>query len=128
MYDPITNIMVDVTRFLTEPVRNRYVSDELGVCMVYARKGIHYINGHMTRTLDVANISVEGGMRGNGIGMSVINSMHAANPYQATYVESLLNEGLHQRLLDDGWLPVAESYPPSVFKPTDNKWPIRNSI
>lgn len=128
MYDTITNIMVDVDRFLTEPVRNRYVSDDLGVCMVYARKGIHCINGHMTRTLDVANISVEGGMRGNGIGMSVINSMHAANPYQATYVESLLNEGLHQRLLDDGWLPVAESHPPSVFKPTDNKWPIRNSI
>ena len=119
MYDPVANIMVDVTRFLTEPVRNRYVADELGVCTVYTRKGIHYINGHMTRTLDVANISVEGGLRGNGIGMSVINNMHAANPYQATYVESLLNEGLHQRLLNEGWMPVKDAYPPCVYKVTN---------
>lgn len=117
-YDPIGNFSTDLTRFLTEGIRNRYVMDEFGVCSVYARKARRMINGKMTSTLDIANISVDGGLRGNGIGIAVIEKMHELNPYQATYVESLLNENLHQRLLRDGWETVTDAYPPCVFKST----------
>lgn len=126
MYDPVANFAVDLTRFLTEGVRNRYVADEFEVCSVYTRKARHNINGRMAFTLDIANISVDGGLRGNGIGMDVINKIHVMNPYQVTYIESLLNEGLHQRLLNEGWLPVEGTYPPCLYKQTTNAWPTVN--
>lgn len=126
-YDPVSNIVADAARFLTEGVRNRYISDEFGICQVYARKARRMVNGHMSFTLDIANISVDGGLRGNGIGMRVINKMHEMNPYQITYIESLLNEQLHQRLLNDGWLPDEGTYPPCVYKKAGNEWPTQNS-
>lgn len=117
-YDPIGNFSTDLTRFLTEGIRNRYVMDEFGVCSVYARKARRMINGKMTSTLDIANISVDGGLRGNGIGTGIINLIHESNPYHITYVECLLNESLHQRLLNDGWESVEGTYPPCLYKST----------
>lgn len=126
-YDPVDNIVADIARFLTEGVRNRYVSDEYGMCQVYARKARRNVNGKMAFTLDIANISVDGGLRGNGIGMRVINKMHEMNPYQITFIESLLNEQLHQRLINDGWLPVDGAYPPCVYKVAGISWPTQSS-
>ena len=126
-YDPVANFSTDLTKFLTEGVRNRYLSGEFGVCNVYSRRTRHLINGKVMFTLDVANISIDGGLRGNGIGMGIINKMHEMNPYQATYIESLLNEGLHQRLLNEGWIPVKDTYPPCVYK-IANQWQTQNSV
>lgn len=116
MYNPVDDVAIEVDKFLNGSVRNQYVSDPHGICVVYIRKGLHYINGATMRTFDIANISVESGLRGSGIGISAINKMHEMNPFQATFVESLLNEGLHQRLLNDGWNEVEGSIPPCVYK------------
>ena len=97
------------------------MSDKLGVCAIYVRKANHMINGTMHQTFDIANISVDESMRGQGIGMSIIDAITNTVPYSTIFIESLLNESFHQRLLKDGWLPVTNSCPPCVFKTTKGR-------
>jgi len=80
---------------------------------VYVRKGYHAVGDKMFTTLDIANISIE--EKGKGTGMQLIWWLHQQNPFQVTFIESLLNRRLYERLKKDGWLDVPNSYPPSVY-------------
>jgi hypothetical protein len=85
---------------------------------VYTRKAHHAISGALIQSFDIGTITVSEQFRGRGLGMRVINHMHQINPFRCTYVESILNEGLYDRLIDEGWRDVPGSKPKSVFKMT----------
>ena len=103
----------ELAKFLSSNMRNIYVTSGRSIS-VYTRKGIHLINGKRRNTLDIANISIS--RRGKGLGMAVVNLMHQVNPFEATYVESILNERFGKRLLKEGWLVVKEANPLTVYK------------
>lgn len=89
---------------------------------VYTRKGRHYINGTLEENcLDIANISIAEEFQQRGLGLRVIDYMHRINPYEVTFIESILNEHLEYRLRRDGWQEVEHSVPLSVYKPTLSK-------
>lgn len=100
-------------KFLQGPYRNIYVTSGRSIS-VYTRKGVHRISGETRKTLDIANITVA--RPGKGLGMATIALMHKINPFEVTYIESILNEGFAKRLLRDGWLPVPEANPISVYR------------
>lgn len=115
----------ELADFLDGPNRNQYISDADSICNVYTRKGLHYIDGVVEQTLDVASISVEPEFRGNGLGSSVINMMHRNNPFGITFVESLLNDSLYTHLKKCGWKDVAESNPPCLYLETQHERTLR---
>jgi len=83
---------------------------------VYVRAGYHSLNGVVCHTLDVANIQVRREDRGQGIGMSILAAAELVNPWDAVYVESVLNPRLKLRLERDGWIMVRESIPPCFYR------------
>ena len=92
--------------------RNQWlVSDTI---KVYLRKGHHPIGDKIAKTLDIANIELE--ERGQGTGTALINWLHEQNPFEATYIESILNNRLYDHLKRLDWLDVPRSNPPSVYK------------
>lgn len=115
MKSAFEDFKVGLHEFFKQPLPNLYVYGD-DIITVYMRKGIHLIDKSLTNCLDIGTITIADRYRGQGLGMRVIDYMHSVNPYPATYVESLLNSGLHQRLLDERWLPVPRSTPPSVYK------------
>ncbi len=85
-------------RWLEEPVMK-----------VYVRKACHILQLNDRRaltTLDIANIEVIESERCKGHGFNFINTAHALNPYQATYIETVSSQRFADRLLKDGWLPA----------------------
>lgn len=91
------------------------------IISVYTRKGHHAISGAIVECLDIATITIGEQFRNRGLGMRVINHMHKVNPYRFTYVESILNDNLYDRLIRNGWRDVPGSNPKSVFKTTPLK-------
>lgn len=107
----------NIVAFLEGQLRNSYVYGD-DIITVYTRKGVHNINGALLQCFDIGTITIASDYRSQGLGMRVINHMHAINPYRCTFVESLINDQLHQRLVRLGWKSVKDSVPPSVFKMT----------
>lgn len=105
----------DLDEFLAESLPNRYVYGN-DIISVYVRKGHHYLDGALTKCLDIGTIVISDHYRGNGLGIRVIDYMHQINPFRATFVESLLNNRLHDRLLSEHWRSVPNANPPSVYK------------
>jgi hypothetical protein len=103
--------------FLAGRLPNGYVYGN-DVISVYTRKGTHMINGALFKCLDVGTIVVAEQYRNRGVGMKVIDYMHKINPFRCTYVESIQNEQLYDRLKRYGWSDVDHSVPPCVFKLT----------
>jgi len=101
--------------FLSSKQRNAWIYGG-HVISVYVRKGYHYINGSLINTLDIGTIDVDEEYQNRGIGTYVINYLHKQNPFPCTFIESILNTQLHERLLRQGWQEVPNAIPPCVFK------------
>lgn len=123
--DVVAGLRDELINFLGSGIRNGYISDADSVCNVYTRKGLHLIDGVVEHTLDVASISVDSEHRGNGIGSSVIHMMHNTNPFGITYVESLLNDSLHDHLKALGWKAVEGSCPRCLYLETAHERTMR---
>lgn len=93
-------------RFLRWKDRNLWVRSEHEIIQAYCRKAHHSINGKMTETLDIANISVEAEYQNQGLGMGAIDAMDQLNPFKVTYVENVLNDQLACRLRLRGWTEI----------------------
>lgn len=106
-----------ITEFLQGRERNTYLYID-GIASVYVRKGHHLIEKNMLSTFDIGSINVY--EPGQGTGTIIIELIHEMNPYDVTFIESLLNTRLHSRLLLSGWKNVAGSNPPCVYKRTQN--------
>lgn len=117
----VSEVIAELEDFISGPLRNKYIYDSQYIVQLYTRKGHHSINGKIADTIDIANLVIEGGYRGNGIGSALIDAIHEANPFSHTYVESLLNTSLYFHLKRNGWHDVVGSTPPSVFKCTNNE-------
>lgn len=107
----------ELDKFLVGRLPNGYVYGD-DVISVYTRKATHYINGAPIKCLDIGSIVVGEEYRNRGVGMRVINHMHKVNPFRCTYVESILNTELYDRLERNGWRYVEGSTPPCLFKMT----------
>jgi hypothetical protein len=99
-------------KFLEASYRNKWIHDDK--MKVYIRKGYHCINNKFSETLDIASIEVF--IPGNGIGTSFIDIAHTINPFEATYIESVLNEKFLKYLLNNNWILQKNSIPSSVYK------------
>ena len=102
--------------FLNSNQRNTYVCDDDNIIRVYMRKGKHLINGCYRDCLDIANISVDEDYRSQGIGAQIIQYLHQHNPFEYTYVESVLNDRLYQHLITQQWVLIEKSEPPCFYK------------
>lgn len=105
----------NLLEFLNGPSRNLYVTSGRSIS-VYTRKGVHLVNNKKTMTLDIGSICIGRGRKGQGLGMATVNLMHEMNPFEATYIESILNNRFKDRLIKEGWLIVPDSCPTSVYK------------
>lgn len=115
--DAFVEFVQELDQFIAGRLPNGYVYGN-DVISVYTRKGTHFINGAMFKTLDIATIVIAEPYRNRGLGMRVINHMHKINPFRCTVVESIQNEHLYDRLKRYDWADVERSVPPSVFKLT----------
>lgn len=100
--------------FLNSSKRNSWLYCDL--VEIYVRKGAHNINKRLINTLDIASITIQPEQCGNGLGMSIINDFHDKNPFEVTYIESILNKRFYKHLKKCGWIDVEFSNPPCVYK------------
>lgn len=80
---------------------NKWLCDEL--MNVYVRKGVHLISGAVSCTLDIASVEVREENQQQGLWTKFIKAAHQVNPWEATYVESVLNPFLKRSLIKHGW-------------------------
>lgn len=121
--NPVDSLMRNLQSFLAaDRMPNRYIADDDAIMDVYVRKGIHYINGTMCHTLDIASINVVSAHRGCGHGSEFIQRAHALNWGDGTLVESILNDRLYQHLIAKGWVLVEQSNPPSLYMSNQIKY------
>ena len=92
--------------FLSSNERNRWLYFDGG--KVYVRKSLRMIAGESMPVLDIANISVD--MQRQGHGTVVVNALHNAHFYPATYIENVMVEGWANSLERNGWIPN-DQYP-----------------
>lgn len=84
---------------------------------VYVRRSVYRsIGGDRLVCLDIANIEVA--EKGQGHFTEFLRDAHAINPWGATYVESVLEERLHDFLTKEGFLVQPLSLPVSYYKLT----------
>ena len=112
----VDEVIQGLHEFLDSDFRNKYVYDSNYIVELYVRKGHHVINNKLENTLDIASLVVDEDHRGAGIGSMLISEIHRINPFEYTYVESLLNTSLYCHLIDHGWIDVPRSTPPCVYK------------
>lgn len=115
MREAFNAFVKELDEFLEGPFPNTYVYGE-DIISVYVRKGTHCIGNTLFDCLDIATITVKEEFRGQGLGIRVIDHMHKINPYRITFVESLLNNGLKERLIKERWEEVPNAIPPCVYK------------
>lgn len=121
--NPVDSLMRNLQSFLMhERVPNRYITDDDAIMDVYVRKGIHYINGTMCHTLDIASINVVSEHRSCGYGGEFIQRAHALGWADGTLVESILNDRLYAHLVAKGWVLVEQSNPPSLYMSNQIKY------
>ena len=98
---------------------NKWLADD--IMNVYVRMGRHMVYpGKLSTTLDIASVSVDEDKQGQGAWTDFLDKAHAMNPWEATYIESVLNPVLAASLIRHGWMPVPNSYPESFFMPKDS--------
>jgi hypothetical protein len=118
----LTEIITDDTEtfkrlfqvFINSRQRNQWL--ETDTIKIYIRKGTHMIDGNLAKTLDIANINIDETERGQGVGTMLIDWLHQQNPFPVTHVENIQNPRLYTHLKRLGWLDVAGTEPPSVYK------------
>ena len=80
--------------FIEDPMspRNTYLYGNTG--QIYVRKSMRYVNGEMSKLIDLANISINPEYQGQGIYKSLEKIAHTTackNNFAGIYVESVLN-------------------------------------
>lgn len=99
-------------------VYNLWLGDD--TMKVYVRKGRHMVYpGKLSTTLDIASVEVDEDKQGQGVFSDFLDKAHEMNPWDATYIENVLNPVLATSLIRHGWLPVPGAYPESFFMPKD---------
>lgn len=86
------------------------------VCGVYVRKGNRLIDGKITTTLDIANVAVMPEHRGKGHGDFILEFLHASHPYEATYIEQVLNPRWAEHLKKREWRLLEIEGTPSFYR------------
>lgn len=98
-------IKKELEKFIDESenkrIRNKWIDDEN--MKVYVRKGYRLINKKMVQTLDIASIAVDEDKRRMGFCSKFLEEAHELNPWDATFVECVLNQNLACHLLRNGW-------------------------
>lgn len=87
---------------------------------VYVRKGRHILSpavGKAQITLDVASVDVLEEFQGQGLFSEFLEKAHEMNPWEATYVENVLNPRLGAFLVRSGWMVDTRTVPESYFMP-----------
>lgn len=115
--DAFVEFKQDLDQFLAGRLPNRYVYGG-DVISLYTRKGKHLIQGAPIQCLDIGSIVVADLYQNRGVGTKVINYVHKINPFRCTYVESILNDALYDRLKRDGWRDTSTGPDRNVFKMT----------
>ena len=88
------------------------------IIRVYMRKSFRPLGGNLKQCLDVGSISIQEEYRGKGLCSFFLSKTHAFNPYDATYIESILNPIIEQWCIRRAWILVAHASPPSYYKLT----------
>lgn len=104
-------------QFLLDRLPNRYLYGD-DIITVYARKATHLILGVPIKTFDIGTITIADRYQNRGLGMRVINHIHKHNPFRSTYIESILNDALYDRLKGHGWKDAGVGVDRNVFKMT----------
>lgn len=117
----------EVRLFLGERMPNKWLRCALGE--IYVRKGaIHMIRGEIRTCFDVANVEFQSKYRGHGFMTEFLKWLPEVHNYDATFVESILNERFYEQLLRNGWwrtgadplcFNLFQYREPEVFDPAD---------
>lgn len=101
-----------ISRFVD---RNKWFS--YGGVKVYVRiNSIHTCAGNALKCLDVASIDIIESRQGRGIFTDLIAKLHAINPYQATFVENVLEPRFQAWFPKHGWAVTVDGcVVPSYF-------------
>jgi hypothetical protein len=101
------SILEQLTTFLKDSQdhfkANQWLSDDK--MQVYVRKANRYLEGKRKVTLDIANVEVY--HRGKGTFTRFLEAVHEMNPWDATYVECVLNPRFAAFFVKRFWLPAA---------------------
>lgn len=100
------NILEQLANFIDETKFQRFGSRRwlaTSTMKVYVRRGHHAIAGKMAECLDIATIDVDHRHRGMGLCREFLTKAHEMNPWEFTYVESVVNPILAVSLLKRGY-------------------------
>jgi|694.fasta_scaffold12015_38 hypothetical protein len=100
-------IISQLKLFLDSKHRNLWIQDDY--MSVYVRKAKRFLDKSFLTTLDIASVEVEESKRNCGLWSNFLRQSHEINPYQATYVESVLNPILFESLSKHGWIIAGEN-------------------
>lgn len=97
---------------------NLWLQDD--VMRVYVRKGRRIIYPKkISTTLDIGSVTVEEDEQGKGHWTTFIKAAHQLHPWEATFVESVLNLDLAASLIRHGWFSAPPPATDSYFFPKD---------
>jgi hypothetical protein len=101
-------------------VSSRWIHDEN--MKVYVRKGRRSVYpGQMSITLDIATVEVDEDKQGQGLWTTFLEKAHELNPWEATYIENVLNPVLAESLIRHGWMIANSNFGShSFFMPKDS--------
>ncbi len=118
----IESFLSNFYRFLTSQLRTNYVISARGNISLYLRKGQHFIEGNIEKTLDIANIEIN--PKGCGIGGQIIKHLEEINLFPIIFVENVLTDRFYQWLQSNDYQNANKYYKasdlisPSVYKRT----------
>lgn len=100
-----------LSAFLSSGLNNTWIN--VGEdAQLYVRKATRSIGGKRVTTLDVANIHVAPHLCGHGLGTALIDAAHELNPFEATYIENVLEARFANHLLRQEWLTANSAFDP----------------
>ena len=97
--------------------RNLWIEDEN--MKVYVRKSRRLLAGKMICALDIATISVDESKQRQGFCTNFLTEAHESNPWDATFVECVLDKNLSSSLIRRGWILKEGEETESFFMPKD---------
>ncbi len=115
----IETFFVNFNKWLASSSRNQFINSGDDKILLYVRKAYHAVDGKIFNTLDIARIEIDDKWQGKGIGKTIIDGIHGMNPFDITFIESILNPNFYTWLKRDGWLDIPNSNPPCVYKETN---------
>jgi hypothetical protein len=87
---------------------------------VYVRRGRHLLEGKLRSTLDIATIDVV--EQGKGTFTSFLDLAQKLNPWDATYIENVLEPRFATYFLKRGWLEANFDSPTPCFYMPSKTW------